>query len=1490
MTHIFISHASADDDFVAELRRKLELCGLSVWIDSLNLRGGDKLDQEIRHAIADAEHYLVVLSPRTVNSPWVRREIALALAAQDAWESYRVIPLLLPGIEAGALALWFDEEPLGLKIGVDPGDLDAALPQILAALGHELPVDFEPPAEIAATPADELILQLRDPHIVDLNGAQRARAGATLLFQPVDAAVRAIESRRYTVTAPLGPIELDEIRWYLEEYSRWPTGVFRQRAERIRQSLAAWGEALFNAALGANAARDALTAWQGGKAAARRFSLWVDRDLPEGATQDESDAAQRAATELLALPWELIHDGQGFLLGGGRPVHVRRRLPNRHPQPVTPAQIPIRILLLSPRPDFVEIETPTGVERRAVGYFDHRSSALPLVEAVENLGDLVTLTVLPRPTLPALQAELQRARSMGRPYHVVHFDGHGVYDRRAGLGALLFEADRDQDRLDQRRADLVHADRVAATMRDYGIPLVFLDACQTSQAEEDLNSVATRLLEQGVSSVVAMSYTVLVESARRFVQEFYRGLAEGGSVGAAMLGGQRHLAAESFRLKIMGAGELHLADWFVPVLYQDEADPHLFNRLPPARVREMQAQQQRLRLGALPAAPPQRFVGRSRELLHLERLLAQERYAVVRGTGGAGKTKLAVEAARWLVRSGRFRRAAFVSVEQWQNAHAVLDDLGRQLLPGADGESRYSVAQYASLDAALQPVERALRDDPTLIVVDNLESILAGGEFNAEAQRGRDAEKRAETPHSASLPAAAGEILDLCRRLLDADGRCRIVFTSREGLPAPFERGRCRVELGRLAAADAVQLVERVMAEEGWQPAADDRDALPGATPQEVLRLVNAVDGHARALVLLAREVARRGVTATTARLTKLMADLDRRHPGDRENSLYASVELSLQRLPAAVRERVDALAVFHGGGHVVNLGNVMDVDTDAARQIAIALIDVGLAEDMGYGYLRLDPALPAYLARTQTAETLAARRARWAEAMMALVDFLYEQRSQDARLSARLTLLELPNLTALLDWLAAHLHAGALTPERVANVAGSIEQLLEFLGQPAALARAVAVRTAAAQQLGDWSGAQFEAERLRVERLLGTGQGQAALHAAEALHRRALAAGEDAYAGAAYDIAVAHILLGRVLHLGGRAADALTPLAEAQARFQALADGGDTSAALMASGSIVEQGDCLKALGRLAEAAACYEEGIRRAEVLDDRRGIAVNIGQLGTVRLYQGRHAEALTAWEEVRRIFQELGEPAAVAGAWHQMGVAHRQAGNWAEAERAYRQGLSIRVQHNLRGDQAASLGELGSLYDGIGRLEEAVTFYRQAADLYVTLGDLALEGRVRSNMADTLRQLGRLDEAWQAIERAIECKRPFGHAAEPWKTFAILHEIERAAGNPAAARAAWQQARAAYLAYRRDGGYAQGGGQFVADVVQWVQQGQSAEAAHLIAQVESADAAPQSLRKLATGVRLALGGQGDPSLADDPGLYYRDAAELLLFLERLGALRP
>jgi tetratricopeptide (TPR) repeat protein len=247
--------------------------------------------------------------------------------------------------------------------------------------------------------------------------------------------------------------------------------------------------------------------------------------------------------------------------------------------------------------------------------------------------------------------------------------------------------------------------------------------------------------------------------------------------------------------------------------------------------------------------------------------------------------------------------------------------------------------------------------------------------------------------------------------------------------------------------------------------------------------------------------------------------------------------------------------------------------------------------------------------------------------------------------------------------------------------------------------------------------------------------------------------------------------------------------------------------------------------------------------------------------------------------------------VASAWHQIGNVHTEAGEFESAEEAYRKSLAITVRESDLFGQASSLGQLGILYNSMGRMGEAVTFYRQAADVFLRLKNLAQEGVARSNLANALIKLRRYDETRQELQRAIECKKSSGHTTEPWKTWSLLENLERATGHTEEARAARQQAIDTYLAYRRAGGVSQSDGdQLLALVAQGIQQNAEDEARQILDQVATKSDTPPVGKTLIARLQSILAGDRNPALAHDPELHYGDAAELQLLLEALDQDSP
>ncbi|MBV9791743.1 MAG: tetratricopeptide repeat protein, partial [Chloroflexi bacterium] len=277
-----------------------------------------------------------------------------------------------------------------------------------------------------------------------------------------------------------------------------------------------------------------------------------------------------------------------------------------------------------------------------------------------------------------------------------------------------------------------------------------------------------------------------------------------------------------------------------------------------------------------------------------------------------------------------------------------------------------------------------------------------------------------------------------------------------------------------------------------------------------------------------------------------------------------------------------------------------------------------------------------------------------------------------------------------------------------------------------------------------------------------------------------------------------------------------------------------------------------------------------------------------LATVRTLQERYVEALQGYAEARAIFEALGEPLTVATSWHQIGMVHRQTKQFEQAEQAYRNSLAINVNQKELNGEADNLVELGTLYHVMGRLEEAIIFYQKAAEIYTKLSNLSREGSTRNNLAATLIELQRYDEARRELQRAIECNKNFGHAAKPWKAWGLLYELEQAVGSHEAADRARRQAIESYVAYRRAGGEPQNlGGRLAALIFQAMQQGQMSDAEQgLVGVLQQVD--EPSTRVVITKLQAILYGDRNPALAEDPALEFDDAVELMLLLEALESI--
>lgn len=91
---IFISHNHRDKPFARRVADDLRRAGANVWIDQAEIQLGDSLIEKIRSGIDDMDYLAVVLSPDSVKSNWVRKEVKIAYEQEIKGKRVKVLPLL----------------------------------------------------------------------------------------------------------------------------------------------------------------------------------------------------------------------------------------------------------------------------------------------------------------------------------------------------------------------------------------------------------------------------------------------------------------------------------------------------------------------------------------------------------------------------------------------------------------------------------------------------------------------------------------------------------------------------------------------------------------------------------------------------------------------------------------------------------------------------------------------------------------------------------------------------------------------------------------------------------------------------------------------------------------------------------------------------------------------------------------------------------------------------------------------------------------------------------------------------------------------------------------------------------------------------------------------------------------------------------------------------------------------------------------------------
>lgn len=114
----FISYSHKDEDFAKRLYSRMRDAKLRVWYAPEEMKGGQKLHEQIFNAIHLHDKLLLVLSEHSLQSEWVATEIRRARKAEREENRRKLFPIRL--VDFDAIQKWecFDADS-GKDLGIE---------------------------------------------------------------------------------------------------------------------------------------------------------------------------------------------------------------------------------------------------------------------------------------------------------------------------------------------------------------------------------------------------------------------------------------------------------------------------------------------------------------------------------------------------------------------------------------------------------------------------------------------------------------------------------------------------------------------------------------------------------------------------------------------------------------------------------------------------------------------------------------------------------------------------------------------------------------------------------------------------------------------------------------------------------------------------------------------------------------------------------------------------------------------------------------------------------------------------------------------------------------------------------------------------------------------------------------------------------------------------------------------------------------------------
>ncbi|MEH2011914.1 tetratricopeptide repeat protein [Nostoc sp.] len=182
---------------------------------------------------------------------------------------------------------------------------------------------------------------------------------------------------------------------------------------------------------------------------------------------------------------------------------------------------------------------------------------------------------------------------------------------------------------------------------------------------------------------------------------------------------------------------------------------------------------------------------------------------------------------------------------------------------------------------------------------------------------------------------------------------------------------------------------------------------------------------------------------------------------------------------------------------------------------------------------------------------------------------------------------------------------------------------------------------------------------------------------------------------------------------------------------------------------------------GEVDEAIALFNQSLSINERIGNVQGKAATLHELGRIYANKGEVDEAIALYNQSLEITQRIGDVQTKAATLHQLGLIYANKGDVDEAIALYNQSLSINERTGYVQGKAATLYCLGNINVNKGDVDEAIALFNQSLEIEERIGNVQSKAATLHCLGIIYANKGDVDEAIGLFNQSLEIKERIGN---------------------------------------------------------------------------------------------------------------------------------